>query len=171
MNQQNQENKQNINIHINNEVRGAEGEEPSAEVSDADHFVEPCIVLREAVVEEIQPVQSMPILHKNPLLNVIKPVRAHKDMEINVDVDFLKHTIKTILSNDNVSIDNKDVGDILGYFGSVVIVSNKELVQNRDVKNKGLCCNVDEEEVISVIKKVCLNGYNIIKYLPDLVDF
>jgi hypothetical protein len=170
LNQQQQENQQNINIHINT----------SAEVSDAERYPEPCIVLR-AVEPEllstnddiIKPVQSLPTFTKNPLIGVIKPKRINENIEFKIDTDFLRHVIKTILSNHNIIIDGNDVSDILGYFGSVEIVTNKEVVKSRDVKNKGLCCcaDVDQDEVITFIKKIVVAGYNIVKYLPDLVDF
>jgi hypothetical protein len=184
---QNQENKQNINIHINT----------SAGVSDADKYPEPWaspagstadplgprIIMRavgggpdllasNTTTEEIKPTASLPNFNKNPLLNVIKPSRVHKDTGINIDTNFLKHVIKVLLANHKIEIDNRDIEDILKYFGSVEIITDKEIIRTRDVKNKGsCCCDVDQEEIMTFIRKILLNGYNLVKYLPELVEF
>jgi hypothetical protein len=133
---------------------------------------EPDLLPSNTATESIKPVQSSPTFTKNPLLNVIKPSRVHRDTEINIDVNFLKHVIKVLLTNHNITIDNKDIEDILKYFGDVEIITNKEIIKTRDVKSRGFCCcDVDQEEIITFIKKILLNGYNIVKYLPELVEF
>jgi hypothetical protein len=173
LNQQQQENKQNINIHINT----------SAEVSDADKYPEPCIIMRavggepdllasNTTTEEVKPVQSLPNFNKNPLLNIIKPKRINENIEFKIDTDFLRHVIKVLISNHNIAIDNKDINDILAHFGAVEIITDKEIIRTRDVKTKGLCCcDIDQEEVITFIKKIVVCGYNIVKYLPEMVEF
>jgi hypothetical protein len=77
-----------------------------------------------------------------------------------VDVKFLKHVINVILSNHH----------ILSYYGDVDMRTSKEVVKTRGVR-KGLCGNVDVDEVIEIVSKILVNGVNIAKRVPVLVEY
>jgi hypothetical protein len=83
---------------------------------------------------------------------------------------FLKHVINVILSNHHITTDISDLRDILSYYGDVDMRTSKEVVKTRGVK-KGLCGNVDVDEVMEIVSKILVNGVNIAKRVPELVEY
>ena len=86
-----------------------------------------------------------------------------------VSVGFLKHIIAVLVRNHSITTDAKDLNDILSYFGEVDM--RVSAVQHRSVKNKGWCSNVDIDDIVEVVQKVLVNGVNIIKRVPDFVEY
>jgi hypothetical protein len=87
-----------------------------------------------------------------------------------VDVKFLKHVIHVILSNHHISTDANDLRDILSYYGEVDMRTSTEIVKTRGVK-KHICSNVDVDDVIEIVQKILVNGVNIAKRVPELVEY
>jgi hypothetical protein len=97
--------------------------------------------------------------------------RAADQLELVADVNFLRHVIKTLISNHHITTDIKDLNDVLNYYGDVDIKTDKQVVQHRGIKKKGMCSDVDADEVIEIVEKVLVNSVNIMKKLPDFVQF
>jgi hypothetical protein len=57
------------------------------------------------------------------------------------------------------------------YYGDVDIKAEQQHIKTRSAKNKRLCGNVDIDEVIEITQKVFVNGVNILKRLPDFIQF
>jgi hypothetical protein len=88
-----------------------------------------------------------------------------------VDVRFLKHVIKTLITNHNIITTPHDLECILSYYGDVEIKTNKQVIQHRGVKKKSVCSDVDSDEVIEIVNKVLVNGVNIVRKVPDFIAF
>ena len=97
--------------------------------------------------------------------------RATDQLEFAADVRFLKHVIKTLIENHHITTDVKDLNDVLSYYGDVEVRTDRQVVQHRGVKRAGLCSSVDADEVIDIVQKVLVNGVNIVKRVPDFVQF
>jgi hypothetical protein len=91
--------------------------------------------------------------------------------KLDVDVNFWKHVIKILITNHHITTDHKDLSDILMYCGDVDIKAEQQHIKTRSAKNKRLCGNVDIDEVIEITQKVFVNGVNILKRLPDFIQF
>jgi hypothetical protein len=102
----------------------------------------------------------------------LRRFRQNQDvLDVVVDVRFLKLVIKTLITNHNITTTPHDLECILSHYGDVEIKSDKQVVQHRGVKRTGLCTNVDSDEVIDIIQKILVNGVNIIRKVPDFVQF
>jgi hypothetical protein len=99
------------------------------------------------------------------------PVKTQVYDDFVVDVKFLKHVINVILSNHHITTDTSDLRDILSYYGDVDMRTSTEIVKTRGVKKQGLCSNVDVDDVIEVVQKILVNGVNIAKRVPELVEY
>jgi hypothetical protein len=97
------------------------------------------------------------------------------DVEYTADCEFMEHMVKVIVENHNIKITPQDIEDILSYFGEVNVKTQLIQVQSRDVDVDAGCfgCGSTEQkrEAIEVVKSVVLNGLNVLKSLPDLVQF
>jgi hypothetical protein len=92
--------------------------------------------------------------------------------DIVVDVRFLKQVIKTLIANHHITTTPHDLECILSLYGDVEVKTDKQVVQHRGIKKKkGVCSEVDADEVIEIVEKVLVNGINIVKKLPDFVQF
>ena len=97
--------------------------------------------------------------------------RRTPEQNIVVDVNFLKHVITVLISNHSIATDVKDLEDIFSYYGNVEIRTQKQYVQTRGTKKRGICSNVDLDDVIDVVQKVVVNGINILKKVPDFIGY
>jgi hypothetical protein len=98
-------------------------------------------------------------------------VRSDDVKNIVVDVGFLKHVITVLISNHHIDTDVKDLEDIFSYYGNVEVKTQKQYVQKRGSKKRGICSNVDLDDVIDVVSKVVVNGINILKRVPEFVGY
>jgi hypothetical protein len=98
-------------------------------------------------------------------------VKSDDVKNIVVDTGFLKHVISVLISNHGITTDVKDLEDIFGYYGDVEIKTQKQYVQKRGTKKRGICSNVDLDDVIDVVQKVVVNGINILKKVPDFIGY
>jgi hypothetical protein len=122
------------NIHINNIIGSAEPL-PTTETNESkpDSLIVP---------EALRTDDNVNIRHFEA-----KPEDLFK---LDVDVNFLKHVIKILITNHHITTDHKDLSDILMYFGDVDIKAEQQHIKSRGVKNKRLCGNVDIDEVIEI---------------------
>jgi ribosomal protein L24 len=118
---------------------------------------------------ECEPSDNVIIIDNVDLLRC--PVKNDMHDDFIIDVKFLKHVINVILTNHHITTDTNDLRDILNYYGEVDMRTTKEVVKTRGVKKRLLCGNVDTEDVIEIVQKVLVNGVNIAKRVPDLVDY
>jgi hypothetical protein len=97
------------------------------------------------------------------------------DVEYTADCEFMEHMVKVIVENHHIKITPQDIEDILSYFGEVNVKTQFVEVQSRDVDVDVGCfgCGSAEQkkEAIEVVKSLVLNGLNVLKSLPDLVQF
>ena len=105
----------------------------------------------------------------------VKNIARHRldpdSKSVVVDTGFLKHVISVLISNHGITTDVKDLEDIFGYYGDVEVKTQKQYVQKRGSKKRGICSNVDLDVVIDVVKKVVVNGINILKKVPDFIGY
>ena len=99
--------------------------------------------------------------------------KASEELNIVVDVAFLKHVIKTIMTNHAIISTTKDLEDVLSYFGEVELRCEKQTVLTRAPKKSGMCgCSADEiEQTVDIISKVLVNSVNVVKRVPAFVEF
>jgi hypothetical protein len=166
----------------------------SAEVSESHEFKElqPATprppVEREAIipissVAEVPEVNVTPInetieheledFDQNPKLKILKAKRFYDDKQVVIDVGFLIHVIKILIEHYHITICKTDIEEILTYFGTCEVGTKKQIIKTRDVE-PATCCGMKEieiEKIVTIIKKIVLNGCNIAKYFPALVDF
>jgi hypothetical protein len=112
-------------------------------------------------------------LDQNPRLKIIKAKRFYEDQQVVIDVQFLIHVIKTLITHYHITISKTDIEGILAYFGDVEVGTKKSVIRTRDVE-PATCCGMKEvnvEKIITTIKKIVINGCNIAKYFPELVEF
>jgi hypothetical protein len=111
---------------------------------------------------------------QNPKLKRFK-ARTLREAEFNVDVEFLRHCIHTLIVKHNITITTVDVEAIMSFFGPVEIrTSRKHIVEREPREPKCGCFGGSErttDRIVEVVKKVIVQGVNIAKYVPALVDF
>jgi hypothetical protein len=110
---------------------------------------------------------------QNPKLKILKAKRFYDDKQVIIDVGFLIHVIKILIEHYHITICKTDIEEILTYFGTCEVGTKKQIIKIRDVE-PATCCGmkeIDVEKIVTVIKKIVLNGCNIAKYFPALVDF
>jgi hypothetical protein len=102
----------------------------------------------------------------------LRRFRQNQDvLDIAVDVKFLKLIIKTLITNHHITTTPHDLECILSHYGEVEVKTDKQVVKHRGVKKKAICSNVDTDEVIDIIQKILVNGVNIVRKIPDFVEF
>jgi hypothetical protein len=105
----------------------------------------------------------------------LKRFRFHNNdrLDLTVDVLFLKHTIKTIITNHNIVTTPKDLEDILSHFGEVDVRIERQRVLSRAPKKSGFCGCSDEEvgEFVETIQKILIGSVNVTKKLPAFIGF
>jgi hypothetical protein len=112
------------------------------------------------------------IFEQNPRLRICREVERPPP-EFIIDVEFLRHVINTILLRYNITLNNKDIKAILGYFGDVTIETRKQVIKERAIGEAG-CCGMTEKEtekIIDTIKKLYVESINNIKHVPSLIEF
>jgi hypothetical protein len=111
---------------------------------------------------------------QNPKLKRFK-ARTLREAEFNVDVEFLRHCIHTLIVKHNITITTVDVEAIMSFFGPVEIrTSRKHIIEREPPEPKCGCFGGSErttDRIVEVVKKVIVQGVNIAKYVPALVDF
>jgi hypothetical protein len=111
---------------------------------------------------------------QNPKLKRFK-ARTLREAEFNIDVAFLRHVIQTLIVNHNITITAVDVQAIMSFFGPVEMrTSRKHIIEREPPEPKCLCFGGSErttDKVVEVVKKVIVQGVNIAKYVPALVEF
>jgi hypothetical protein len=119
--------------------------------------------------QEIQ-LESLDEFPTNPKLKRIHTNKVY-DAEYTIDVEFLKHVIQVLIENHGIVLTAGDVKRIVSYFGDVRVKVKKQVVKVRDA-DVGCCTgSIDREAVVEVIKKVVLNSLNVVKHIPELVEF
>jgi hypothetical protein len=91
-------------------------------------------------------------------------------LNIVVDVKFLKHVIRTLITNHDITTTPHDLECIMSYYGDVEIKTEKQVVKHRGIK-KGMCTKVDSDEVIDIVQKILVNGVNVVRKIPDFIEF
>jgi hypothetical protein len=109
---------------------------------------------------------------QNPKLRICREVERAIP-EFTIDVSFLRHVISTILTRYNITLTKADIKEILSYFGEIELTTKKQVVKEREIVPSG-CCGMTEKEtekVIETIKKLYVEGVNIVKHVPTLIQF
>jgi hypothetical protein len=104
----------------------------------------------------------------------LKRFRFHNNdkLDLTVDVKFLRHTIKTIITNHNIITTPKDLEDILSYYGEVYVKTDHQRVLTRAPKKSGGCWSSDEiEQFVDTVTKILIGGVNITKKMPAFINF
>jgi hypothetical protein len=98
--------------------------------------------------------------------------RPTKETTFVIDVNFLRHVIKTLLVNHNITTTPQDLDDVLQFFGDVDIRRERQAVRTRSVKKSGVCCSdIDADDVVEIVSKVLVNGVNLVKQMPRFITF
>jgi hypothetical protein len=106
----------------------------------------------------------------------LKRFRAKRadNLELTIDVLFLKHLIHVLIENHSLAITAIDIHDIMAFFDSKCEVrTTKRRVMEREV-GEPTCCGTtahEREVVIETIAKIIVGGLNIIKTAPDFITF
>jgi hypothetical protein len=109
---------------------------------------------------------------QNPRLRICREVEVAPP-EFIIDVSFLRHVITTILTRYNITLANKDIQGILAYWGDVTIETRRQVIKERTAGEPG-CCGISEKEIekiVETIKKLYIEGVNVIKHVPALIKF
>jgi hypothetical protein len=107
----------------------------------------------------------------NPQLRRFR-VKRIEEVEFVVDVEFLEHLIRVLIERHNIVVDAEDVEAIMSYFGECVVKTHEERIMTRgvDVGCCG-CSKAEQEKVMKVVKSVVVNGLNLVKHVPALLEF
>jgi hypothetical protein len=106
----------------------------------------------------------------------LKRFRAKRadNVEITIDVNWLKHVIHVLLVNHSVTVTAADIHDFMAYFDEdCEIRTRKRKIVERDIE-PNRCCGFTEkqrEKIIEVIDKIIVSGLNLIKTAPKFIAF
>jgi hypothetical protein len=93
-------------------------------------------------------------------------------LDLTVDVGFLKHTIKTLITNHNIVTTPRDLEAILSYYGDVDVQTEHQRVLTRAPKKSGGCWSSDEvEQFVDTVTKILIKSVNITKKMPAFIGF
>jgi hypothetical protein len=126
------------------------------------------------VVETSLELHEIESFDQNPKLKRFK-ARTLREAEFNSDVAFLRHCIQTLIVQHGITITAADVESIMGFFGPVEMrTSRKHIIEREPPEPTCLCFGGSErttDKIVEVVKKVIVQGVNIAKYVPALVEF
>jgi hypothetical protein len=97
--------------------------------------------------------------------------RVEQEVSVVIDVNFLRHVIKTLLVNHHITPTADDMKDILAYFVESEVRIETQPVKHRGVKMGGCCSDVDVGEVVEVGRKYLVDGVNLAKKMPRFLEF
>jgi hypothetical protein len=186
---QNQSESRNANvIHINTYV------DRSGEVSESHEVAATPIIPRPPVEAAPPPVVELAVItepatstgdlehieteleefNQNPKLKVIKARRFYDDAQVVIDVQFLIHVIKVLIERYRNTVSKEDMEAVMSHFGEVEITMKRGVVKERAIEPASCCGGMREisvDKVITIIKKIVVNGINVAKYFPDFIAF
>jgi replication initiation and membrane attachment protein DnaB len=125
----------------------------------------------DTICHEVEPPEEVDEFPQNPKLRRFR-AKQLSEAEYIADCEFLRNIIKVLIDNHNISITPEDLQMIFGYWGEVVINTKVEHYTTRD-PDVGCCgCSkAQQEKAVEVVKSILLNGLNVAKSLPDVVQF
>jgi hypothetical protein len=145
-----------------------------AEPRDVEHApVPPAAAATTAVEQSSLELHEIESFDQNPKLKRFK-ARTLREADFNIDVAFLRHVIQTLIVNHNITITAVDVQAIMSFFGPVEMRTSRKHIIEREPAEPCLCFGGSErttDKIVEVVKKVIVQGVNIAKYVPALVEF
>jgi hypothetical protein len=109
----------------------------------------------------------------NPRLKRFRAKRAD-NLELTIDVAFLKHLIHVLIENHSISISPKDTQCIMSFFDTdcEVRIKKRKIIERS--AGEPTCCGTTEYErevIVDTIHKIIVGGLNVLKTAPQFISF